>query len=154
MKALISTEPFSYRQDVGVPHFDDNGPVTIVDGNCALCTVGARLIARFDRSAEFRICPTQTELGSSLLRHYGLDAADPESWLYIVDGSAFTSLDGMIRAGARVGGAGWLLQPLRLMPRLAQDWLYQRIARNRYRLFGRKEMCAMPDPALRARLIK
>ena len=108
MKAFISREPFSYRQDVGVPDFDDNGPVTIVDGDCALCTIGARLIARFDRSAEFRICPTQTELGSALLRHYGLDANDPESWLYIVDGSAFTSLDGMIRAGARVGGAGWL----------------------------------------------
>ena len=154
MKALISREPFSYRQDVNVPDFDDNGPVTIVDGDCALCTVAARLIAHFDRSGEFRICPTQTELGSSLLHHYGLDAADPDSWLYIVKGKAFTSLDGMIRAGARVGGAGWLLQPLRLMPRLVQDWLYQRIARNRYRLFGRKEMCAMPDPALRARLIK
>lgn len=154
MKALISTEPFSYRQDVSVPDFDDSGPVTVVDGDCALCTIGARLIARFDQAAEFRICPTQTELGSALLRHYGLNADDPESWLYIIDGSAFTSLDGMIRAGARVGGAGWLLQPLRLLPRLVQDWLYLKIARNRYRLFGRTEMCAVPDAALRARLIE
>ena len=60
----------------------------------------------------------------------------------------------MIRAGARVGGAGWLLQALRLIPRAAQDWLYQKIARNRFRLFGRKDMCAVPDPALRARLIE
>jgi predicted DCC family thiol-disulfide oxidoreductase YuxK len=154
MTTLASREPFSYLRDACVPDFDDTGPVTVVDGDCALCTIGARLIARFDRSAEFRICPIQTELGSALLRHYGLDASDPESWLYIVDGNAFTSLDGIIRAGARVGGAGWLLQPLRLIPRSAQDWLYQKIARNRYRVFGRKDMCAMPDPALRARLIK
>ena len=154
MKALISREPFSYRQDIAVPDFDDKGPITVVDGDCALCTIGARLIARFDRTAEFRICPIQTELGSALMYHYGLDADDPDSWLYIADGSAFTSLDGMIRAGARVGGAGWLLQALRLIPRAAQDWLYQKIARNRFRLFGRKDMCAVPDPALRARLIE
>lgn len=60
----------------------------------------------------------------------------------------------MIRAGARVGGAGWLLQPLRLLPRPVQDWLYRLIARHRYRLFGRTDMCAVPDPALRARLME
>jgi predicted DCC family thiol-disulfide oxidoreductase YuxK len=154
MSALIPREPFSYRQDTKVPDFNDSGPITVVDGDCALCTVAARLIARFDRALEFRICPLQTELGSALLRHYGLEISDPESWLYIVDGSAYTSLDGMIRAGARVGGAGWLLQPLRLMPASMQDWIYQKIARNRYRLFGRKDMCAVPDPALCARLIE
>lgn len=154
MPALAPQEPFSYLRDPNVPNFDDTGPVTVVDGDCALCSIAARLIARFDRSAQFKICPIQTELGSSLLRHYGLDAADPDSWLYIADGNAFTSLDGMIRAGARMGGVGWLLQPLRLIPRSSQDWLYQKIARNRYRLFGHKDMCAIPDPALRARLIK
>lgn len=154
MKTLIPRAAFSYRQDDSVPDFDDRGPITIVDGDCALCTVAARLIARFDRSGEFRICPTQIELGKSLLGHYGLEVDDPESWLYIVDGNAFTSLDGMIRAGARVGGVGWMLQPLRLVPRSAQDWLYQKIARNRYRLFGRKELCSVPDPALRARLMQ
>jgi predicted DCC family thiol-disulfide oxidoreductase YuxK len=46
------------------------------------------------------------------------------------------------------------LQPLRLLPRPAQDWLYRRLARNRYRLFGRTDICALPDPELRARLME
>lgn len=125
-----------------------------MDGECALCSVGARLIARFDKAEEFRICRSQTLLGASLLRHYGLSADDPESWLYIVDGQAYSSLEAFIRAGRRVGGVGLLLQPLRLLPRFAQHWLYQRIARNRYRLFGRTDMCAIPDPALQARILK
>ncbi|WP_421778868.1 thiol-disulfide oxidoreductase DCC family protein [Hoeflea sp.] len=137
-----------------MPEFDDSGPLTIMDGECAICSVGARLIARFDKAGEFRICRSQTALGEALLGHYGLSAGDPESWLYIVDGQAFTSLDAMIRAGWRVGGVGVLLQPLRLMPRGLQDWLYLRLARNRYRLFGHKDMCAIPDPALRARLME
>jgi predicted DCC family thiol-disulfide oxidoreductase YuxK len=125
-----------------------------MDGQCMLCSVGARLIARFDRAGEFRICRTQTPLGEALLRHYGLSPADPESWLYVVEGRAYTSLDAMIRAGRRVGGPGLLLQPLRLMPLALQDRLYRKLARNRYRLFGRTDMCSIPDPALRARLIE
>ena len=125
-----------------------------MDGECALCSAGARVIARLDRAAEFRICRSQTGLGRSLLLHYGLSPDDPESWLYIVDGRAHTSLDGMIRVGSRVGGLGRLLQPLRLLPRPLQDWLYRRLARNRYRLFGRTDMCSIHDPALRARLME
>ena len=154
MPAATSRAPFSYRSDPAVPAFDDSGPVAVMDGECALCSFGARLIARFDRREEVRICRVQTPLGRALLRHYGLDPADPESWLFLEDGRAHTSLDGMIRAGRRVGGVGWLLQPLRLVPRPVQDRLYVRLARARYRLFGRAEMCALPDPRLRARLME
>lgn len=154
MSRHFDQEPYSYRTDAAVPPFDDSGPVTVMDGECALCSVGARLIARFDRRAEFRICRVQTPLGASLLRHYGLSPDDPESWLYLVDGNAYTSLDAMVRAGARVGGPGVLLQPLRLLPTVVQDWLYRGLARNRYRIFGRTDMCGIPDPALRARLIE
>lgn len=154
MKVIFAKEPYSYRTDSAVPAFDDSRPMTVMDGECALCTTGARLIARFDKLGEFRICRAQTKLGQSLLLHYGLSPHDPESWLYLVDGRAYTSLDGMIRAGNRVGGAGRLLQPLRLLPRALQDWLYRRLARNRYWLFGRTDMCSVPDPALRARLME
>jgi predicted DCC family thiol-disulfide oxidoreductase YuxK len=154
MKTIVSKEPYSYRADSTVPAFDDNCPVTVMDGECVLCSLGARLIARFDKAGEFRICRTQTKLGQSLLLHYGLSPDDPESWLYIVDGRAYTSLDAMIRVADRLGGPGWLLQPLRLMPRPLQNWLYRRLARNRYWLFGRTDMCGIPDPALRARLME
>lgn len=154
MRSVIRREPYSYRSDPAVPAFDDRGPVTVMDGECVLCTAGARVIARFDRAHEFRICRAQSVLGRALFVHYGLVPDDPESWLYLIDGRAYTSLDAMIRAGRRLGGPGWLLQPLRVLPRAAQDWLYRRLARNRYRLFGRTDMCAVPDPALRARLIE
>jgi predicted DCC family thiol-disulfide oxidoreductase YuxK len=154
MKSRVASEPFSYRSDSTVPAFDDGHPVTVMDGHCVLCTAGARLIARMDRRGEFRICRAQSALGRSLLEHYGLRADDPLSWLYIADGRAHTSLDAMIRAAARLGGAGHLLWPLRLLPRAFQDMLYRALARNRYRLFGRTDMCAVPDAALRSRLLE
>jgi predicted DCC family thiol-disulfide oxidoreductase YuxK len=153
MTRPVERAPYSFRDDPDVPPFDDAAPVAVMDGACALCTAGARMIARFDRSGRVRISPTNTELGAALLRHYGLSADDPESWLFIVDGRAYASLDGIIRVGACARGPGWLLQPLRLVPRPLQDWLYRRIARNRYAMFGRSDICAIPDPALRARLL-
>lgn len=153
MTQLSDHEPYAYRADPDVPAFDDSGPVAFMDGQCVLCTFGARMIARFDSSHQIRICRVQTPLGQSMLAHYGLVLDDPESWLLLMDGKAYTSLDAMIHAGRIVGGIGLLLQPLKLLPRPVQDWLYRRIARNRYALFGRTDMCAVPDPALRARLM-
>jgi len=146
--------PYSYRSDPDVPLFDDSRPVAFMDGACALCTFGARAIAKLDRTQEFRICPIQSPLGRAVLQHYGLDPSDPDSWLYLHEGEADTSLDAIIEVGRRLGGAGRVMSAFYAFPRPVRDWLYRRMARNRYRLFGRTEMCALPDPELRSRLMQ
>ncbi|WP_316013826.1 thiol-disulfide oxidoreductase DCC family protein [Roseobacter sp. HKCCA0434] len=127
--------------------------LAVMDGDCALCSQGARMIARHDRSGEIRICTVSSALGTSLMRRHGLDPADPESWLFLEPGRATTGMDGFIAAGRACGGIGHAVRVLGVLPRPVRDWLYRRIARNRYRLFGRRQMCELPDPALRARLI-
>jgi predicted DCC family thiol-disulfide oxidoreductase YuxK len=154
MADLTPRDAYSYRDDPKVPQFDDSGPITVMDGECALCSFGARMIARFDRDGQFRICPGQTALGTALLAHYGLKPDDPESWLLIMDGRAYGSLDAMVRVGQTVGGMGHVLRVLRILPRGLQDWIYRRIARNRYAMFGRGDMCALPDQRLRMRLLQ
>ncbi|MDA7949381.1 MAG: DUF393 domain-containing protein [Hyphomicrobiaceae bacterium] len=154
MHPITCRDAYSYRDDPAVPDFDDDGPRVFMDGECVLCTAGARLIARFDRAGAFRIIRVQSDTGRAVLKHYGLNPDDPESWLYLVEGKAHAGLDGMIRAGARIGGPGRLLQVFRVLPGAVQEWLYRRMARNRYRLFGRTDMCAVADPELRARLVE
>ncbi|MEM8570233.1 MAG: DCC1-like thiol-disulfide oxidoreductase family protein [Pseudomonadota bacterium] len=145
---------YSYRNDPAVPAFNDEGPVVVMDGACMLCSQGARVISRLDRKGAFRICPIETRLGAALLRHYGLEPGDPESWLLLKEGRAYASLEAIIKVGRTVGGVGRMAAPLAILPRGAQDWIYRRIALNRYRLFGRADMCALPDPALQARLLR
>ena len=154
MRQVPAHKPYSYREDASVPEFDDAHVLAVMDGNCALCSFGARLISRFDRQDRVKIAPAQSKTGGAVMRHYGLDPDDPDSWLVVRDGKAVTSLDAMIEMGWIVGGPGWLLQPLRLLTAALKHWLYQRIARNRYALFGRTDLCALPDPKLRARLIE
>ncbi|PIB23301.1 thiol-disulfide oxidoreductase [Amylibacter kogurei] len=142
--------PYSFRQ---VESLDHDGPFTVMDANCSLCAKGAAWIARNDRDGEFRIIPIQTELGQNLLCHYGLDPSDPNSWLFLENGYAYHSLDALIRVGNRFGGVWKLLRILRVLPKPLQDKLYYFVARNRYRFFGRADMCNMPDPAVQKRLM-
>ncbi|MEX0340179.1 MAG: thiol-disulfide oxidoreductase DCC family protein [Arenibacterium sp.] len=145
--------PFSYRSDETVPAFEDTFPVVVMDGECALCTFGARLIDRFDTTGTIRICPVQSPLGRALLMHYRMDPSDPDSWIFLADGVCWTSFDAWIKAGQAVGSVGHLMRVFWLVPKPARDWMYQRVARNRIAMFGKADMCSLPNPGLRARLI-
>ncbi|MDX8353691.1 thiol-disulfide oxidoreductase DCC family protein [Cognatiyoonia sp. IB215182] len=134
-----------------MPQFDH--PVAVMDADCALCSWGARMIHRLDRTGDVRIAPIQSATGAALMRANGLDPIDPDSWLFIVDGTVWRDFDAVIRLGERAGGWGRVCSLLRLVPRPLRDWLYARVARNRYAVFGRGDMCALPDPAFQARLM-
>lgn len=148
------SRPYSFRTDPAVPQFDDSAPLAVMDGECAICSWGARMIHRLDRSGTVRISPVQSPLGAALLRHYGLDPADPASWLFIDQGVAHADFEAVLHVGRRFGGMARLVGILRILPRPWRDWLYRRLARNRYALFGRGDLCAVPDPGLLKRILR
>lgn len=143
----------SYRSDPAVPAFDDRHPIAVMDAQCALCSAGARLIDRLDRSGTVRICPLQSPLGSALMHHYGMRVDDPQSWLLIENGRAISELDAVVRLARRCGWPGQCMWPLMLLPPRWRSGLYRWVARNRIRWFGRADLCASPSPGLRKRLI-
>lgn len=147
-------EPFSFRNDPAVPGFDDRHPLAVMDADCAVCSWGAQMIHRLDRSGTVRICPVQTPLGAALLRHYGLVPEDPSSWLFIDNGVAHRDFEAVLHAGRSFGGWARLTGALRLVPGPLRNWLYRRLARNRYAVFGRADMCGLPDPAFQKRLLR
>ena len=150
----LSTQRFSFLDDPAVPQFDVPDHFTVMDASCGLCAQGAAWIARNDAEEKFRIVPVQSALGAALLRHYGMDPEDPLSWLYIDKGRAHTSLDAIVRVAKELGGIWRMLAILNLLPRGVQDRLYAVIARNRYRLLGRKSYCDIPDPRIQSRVLR
>jgi predicted DCC family thiol-disulfide oxidoreductase YuxK len=145
---------FSYLQDTSVPGFAAGSVFTVMDARCSLCARGAAWIARHDKAGAFTIIPMQSKVGHALMVHYGLDPADPASWLYVEDGRAYTSLDAFIRVGRRLGGVWKGLGILGVLPMRVQDALYGLVARNRYRLFGTTDLCTLPDPEVQKRLLR
>ncbi len=150
----LNDTPYSYRTDSDIPVFDDSGSVCVMDAMCALCARGAKWIARHDRELKFKIVPLQSELGKALMRHYGMDPDDPTSWLYLENGRGFASLDAVIRVGIGLGGVWNSLRVLHIVPRPLRDQMYRIVASNRYRWFGTTDLCALPDPDVKKRLLR
>ncbi|AKS44931.1 Predicted thiol-disulfide oxidoreductase YuxK, DCC family [Octadecabacter temperatus] len=128
--------------------------IAVMDGTCALCAFGAKMVHRLDKTGTIKIAPIQGEAGTALMVGHGLDPLDPDSWLFIEeDGTVTRDLDAVIRLGRRTGGIGWLLVWFKVFPKPVRDWMYARVARNRYTMFGRAEMCEIPNAELQARLL-
>ena len=85
-----------------------------------------------------------------LVRQHALEPDDPETWLLVENGQAWSGMDAIIRIGTRLGGIGRIWEVMRVLPRPARKWVCRRIARNR---FGTIDMCAIPDPELTRRLM-
>ena len=153
-RRLAERPPYSYRADPAVPRFPDDKAMLVFDGVCVLCSGFARFILERDSDFAFRFTTAQSPLGQALFRHYGLATDDFETNLVLADGRAYAKLDSVAIAGVRLGGLWRLLSVLRLVPRPIADWTYDRVARNRYRLFGRSEACMMPPPEWRKRFIE
>ncbi|SFK97465.1 thiol-disulfide oxidoreductase DCC family protein [Shimia haliotis] len=149
----VAREAYSYEAEVGCGWSDRSRVLLVMDGDCALCSRAARFIAAHDSRDCIRITTAQGPLGWALLSHYGLAPDDPESWLLIEDGKAWGSLQAILLLAPRLHWAFRALAPLTLLPLWMQDWLYARIARNRYAMFGRDDLCALPDDVLKRRLV-
>lgn len=133
----------------------DAKTLLIMDGECAVCSWGARVISERDRRDQFRILPAQTARGRRLFTEHGLDPDNPESWLVMEpDGAVLKDSDAVISVGRRLSGVWpWLARFGGLFPRWLRDPAYRLLARNRYRLFGRADLCSMPSESLQRRLL-
>lgn len=128
--------------------------IAVMDAKCGLCARGAAWIARNDRADQFRIVPVQSPLGEELMRGAGLDPMDPSSWLVVDAAGMHQGLDALMAAGAHLGGIWRGLRILRILPRQLRDVAYRVVARNRYRIFGKADLCALPDTRMQERLVK
>lgn len=128
-------------------------PIILFDGVCVLCTANARFVLRHDRRGHFRLASVQSEAGLALCRRFGLDPDNPDTMLVIEGDRARRDSDAVLAIAEGLGWPWRALGGLRLVPRGLRDALYRRVARNRYRLFGRREACWVPTPAQKERIL-
>ena len=133
--------------------FDASQPLIVFDGVCVLCSGFVRAVVRLDRKNRFRFATAQSPFGEALFRKYGLRTDSYETNLVLVDGAAFMRLDSFVAVMAELGWPWRAARVLLVLPRPLRDWLYDRIAKNRYALFGKKDSCDIPSPELRGRFL-
>ena len=132
---------------------DPAGPIILFDAECILCSANAQFVLAHDRRKRFRLASMQGEAGAALYRRFGIDPADPDTMI-VVDGERMLrDSDAVLAIYAGLGWPWSLFSVLRVVPRMLRDPLYRIIARNRYRIFGKRDSCWLPSPEFRDRIL-
>ncbi|MBK8979112.1 MAG: thiol-disulfide oxidoreductase DCC family protein [Planctomycetes bacterium] len=133
----------------------DDPPVVLFDGVCNLCNGWVRFVLRHERSGAnpLRFAALQSEAGARLLAEHGLPTDRLDSIVLIDGGRASQKSDAVLRLLRHLRQPWRLGAVFRIMPRFLRDAVYDLVARNRYRLFGRRDTCSIPTPETRARFL-
>ncbi|CAG8865712.1 hypothetical protein PS627_01631 [Pseudomonas fluorescens] len=126
------------------PVIEPGETAVLFDGTCKLCNGWANFIIRHDTRRRIRLATVQSPEGQALLGWAGLPQ-DRFNTIVLIEGDdVFIRSDAMFEIFARLSPAWRLLNIAKLVPRAMRDWVYDRIALNRYKLFGRFDSCVEP----------
>lgn len=128
-------------------------PVVLYDGSCGFCNRVVQFIIPRDRRGQFRFAAIQSDTGRELLTEYGLDPDNLDTFVLIADGLTFIRSSAALEVARRLDGAWPICYGFVIVPGQLRDGVYNWIARNRYRWFGRTDACLLPSPQERERFL-
>ncbi len=127
--------------------------IILFDGVCNLCNGSVQFVLKHDKKNQFLFGSLQSKTGQEYLQQFNLATETFSSFMLIENGKLYTRSTGALRVLKHLGGGWQLLYGLVIIPRFIRDAVYNWIARNRYKWFGKQESCWLPTPALKARFL-
>lgn len=128
--------------------------IILFDGVCNLCNTSVNFIIEHDKKDVFRFASLQSELGKKLTSERGMDPEELDSIVLIEPGVAyFKKSTAALEISKELSGGYSMLKYLCFLPEGLRDGVYDLIARNRYRWFGKKDACMIPTPELKAKFL-
>lgn len=129
--------------------------IILFDGVCNLCNGAVQWIIRRDASDVFRFASLQSEVGRELTRSRQIDTDKVDSIILIDPGVAYyIKSDAALEIARNLKGYKLLPSLFGWIPKGIRDGIYDLVARNRYRLFGKKQECMVPTPDLKNRFLE
>ena len=127
--------------------------VILYDGVCVFCSRWIRFVAARDKARRFRFTAIQSGYGTRLAQAFGIDPADPDTNAVIHGGVAYLKSDAVLTVLGALPGWSWT-RALRAVPKPVRDAVYNIVARNRYRIFGKYEECCVADAGFADRVME
>ena len=148
---MSKASPITNHQSTN--HQSTNQPILLFDGVCNLCNASVQWILKRDRQAQFRFAALQSEIGQQILQRHGLVSENFDTVVLAVGEQIFLRSDAPLEIVRNLGGFWRLLYFFKIVPRPLRDAMYNFVARNRYRWFGRREACMLPKPEWKERFL-
>ena len=132
-----------------------NKQIILFDGVCNLCNRWVQWVIKRDRHDTFRFAPIQGKIGSRLLRDHKIDPVETDSIVLIQPFSGYaTKSSAVLKIARTLGGIYKGLYIFQLVPGILRDKIYDWVARNRYKWYGKRDNCMIPTPELRAKFLE
>jgi predicted DCC family thiol-disulfide oxidoreductase YuxK len=124
--------------------------ILLFDGVCNLCNNTVLFVIKRDRKKQIRFGAIQSQEGKKLLQKFGIDQQYLGSLIFIDEGKVYLKSSGALRLSKYLSGLWPLLYALMVIPAFIRNPIYDFIAANRYKWFGKKEVCMIPTPELKS----
>lgn len=123
--------------------------IVFYDGECGLCDKSVQFIIKHDTRQQFMFCALQSEVSVKMLGPYH----SYSSFILVDDGKIYDKSTAALRVLKHIGGWRKLGYSFMIIPTFIRNWVYDVIAKNRYKWFGKYNQCNIPDSSVRNRFI-
>jgi predicted DCC family thiol-disulfide oxidoreductase YuxK len=128
-------------------------PVILFDGVCNLCNGSVLFIIKRDAQSKLRFASLQSEYGAEQMKRFNLPPSALNSVLLIKNGQLFQKSSAALEIALMLDGLWPGMYAFKVVPIFMRDFVYDWIAKNRYRWFGKKDECMIPTPQMKARFV-
>jgi predicted DCC family thiol-disulfide oxidoreductase YuxK len=132
---------------------DPAGNILLFDGVCNLCNGLVRFIIKRDRTGKFKFASLQSDTGQQWLERFGLVKNEFESFVLIQGNKYYSKSTAVLKMFREMGGIWKAFYVFILVPGPVRDFLYNLVAKSRYKIFGKRDECLMPAPELKERFL-
>jgi len=127
--------------------------IVLFDGVCNLCNSSVQFIIKRDKKKQFRYASLQGNFGQEFLKTHNLPADNFNSFILLEDDKVYSRSSGALRMLKHLGGGWNLFYGFIILPKFIRDGVYNWVASNRYKWFGKKDSCMIPTPDLKERFL-
>ncbi|MBS4042331.1 MAG: thiol-disulfide oxidoreductase DCC family protein [Chitinophagaceae bacterium] len=127
--------------------------IVLFDGVCNLCNGFVNFIIKRDKQARIKFAPLQANIAKDILTERQFNHQELNSVVVLIDDKIYTKSSAALMILKELGGVWAIFYVLIYLPKFIRDFVYSLIAKNRYRIFGKKETCMIPTPEIASRFL-
>lgn len=128
--------------------------IILFDGVCNLCDNTVQFIIKHDKKDIFRFVAIQSEIGQQIVKYLGIDTSKTDSIILYEPGYAYYyKAEAAMMIAGNLSGPASLLGAFTFLPKGLSNTIYDYVARNRYKWYGKKDACMIPTPELKAKFL-
>jgi len=132
----------------------ENKSIILFDGVCNLCNASVNFVIKHDKKAQFLFASFQSDAAKEILLHFNLKNLDVNTVILVESQKVYDKSTAVLKIAKQLDGGNKAFYAFFIIPKIFRDWIYDIIAKNRYRWFGKRESCLLTSLELKNRFLE